>query len=158
MSIEQFAFEGSQFRFIGESIVAADLAAALGYRDAANLARTLDADEKGTHIVSTPGGGQTLTVITEAGFYRACLNRQSSYIKDEAAREFVKRFQRWVTHEVLPSIRKTGNYGAAPALTGKELLAAAVIEATETIKAHEATIRSQRAELECAAPRRASGT
>lgn len=46
-----------------------------------------------------------MTVITEGGLYRAILNRELGYLDGEQ-KEFVKRFQRWVTHEVLPSIRK----------------------------------------------------
>lgn len=47
--------------------VATDVARILGYRDAANLCRRLDSDERGTRSVSTPGGEQDVTVITEAG-------------------------------------------------------------------------------------------
>lgn len=59
--------------------------------------------------MSTPGGVQNMTVITEAGLYRAILNRELGYLDGEQ-KEFVRRFQRWVTHEVLPSIRKHGAY------------------------------------------------
>ena len=52
--------------------IAADVAKALDYRDAANMIRLLDEWEiKGTHIVSTLGGEQSMTVITEAGIYHA---------------------------------------------------------------------------------------
>lgn len=50
-----------------------------------------------------------MTVITESGLYRAILNRELGYL-DGKQKEFVKRFQRWVTHEVLPTIRKHGIY------------------------------------------------
>ncbi len=109
-NLTPFSFEGRSVRFVGERIVAADLAEALGYASAKDMTRSLDADEKGGQIVPTPGGQQEMTVVTEAGFYRACLNRQSGYVKDPEARAFVKRFQRWVTHEVLPSIRRHGGY------------------------------------------------
>lgn len=84
--------------------VAADVAAALEYRDAFNMIRVLDDDEKGTQIVSTPGGDQQMQIINESGLYSAVLRSR----KPEA-----KKFKRWVTHEVLPSIRKTGRYEAA---------------------------------------------
>lgn len=48
-----------------------------------------------------------MTVITESGLYRAILNREIGYLDGEK-KTFVHRFQRWVTHEVLPSIRKHG--------------------------------------------------
>lgn len=113
--IQPFEFENSQVRAMVDGdealFVASDIAKILGYRDAANLARTLDDDEKGTHEVSTPRSGmQTMTVLTESGLYRAILNREIAYVKEPESRAFVKRFQRWVTHEVLPSIRKHGIY------------------------------------------------
>ena len=100
--LTQYTFEDRDFRFtVDEKIVAADLAQALGYRNAPDMTRSLDDDEKGTQIVRTPGGDQEVTVVTEAGFYRACLARQAGYIKDVAAKAFVKRLQRWVTPTVL---------------------------------------------------------
>lgn len=113
--IQPFEFENNQVRALphGDEVmfVASDIAKILGYRDAANLTRTLDDDEKGTHEVSTPRSGvQTMNVVTESGLYRAILNREIAYVKEPESRAFVKRFQRWVTHEVLPSIRKHGIY------------------------------------------------
>lgn len=112
--IQPFEFENNQVRALvdGDEVmfVASDIAKILGYRDAANLTRTLDDDEKGTYGVSTPRSGmQNMTLITESGLYRAVLNRELGYLDGEQ-KEFVKRFQRWVTHEVLPSIRKHGAY------------------------------------------------
>nr|UVX65824.1 MAG: antirepressor protein KilAC domain [Bacteriophage sp.] len=113
--IQPFEFENNQVRAMvdGDEVmfVASDIAKILGYRDAANLTRTLDDDEKGTHEVSTPRSGiQTMTVLTEPGLYRAILNREIAYVKEPESQTFVKRFQRWVTHEVLPSIRKHSAY------------------------------------------------
>lgn len=112
--VQPFEFEHNQVRALADGdevmFVATDIAKIIGYRDAANLTRALDPDEKGTHEVSTPRGGvQNMTVITESGLYRAILNRELGYL-DGKQKEFVKRFQRWVTHEVLPSIRKRGIY------------------------------------------------
>ncbi|RAU43424.1 MULTISPECIES: Bro-N domain-containing protein [unclassified Pseudomonas] len=81
--------------------VATDVAVALEYRDAFNMIRILDDDEKGTQIVSTLGGGQMLQVINESGLYSAILRSR----KSEA-----KRFKKWITSEVLPAIRKHGRY------------------------------------------------
>lgn len=112
--IQPFEFEGNKVRTLADGdevmFVASDIAKTLGYRDAANLARNLDDDERGTHKVSTPGGTQNMTVLTESGLYHAILNREITYVKEPAAKAFVKRFQRWITHEVLPSIRKHGIY------------------------------------------------
>lgn len=81
--------------------VAADVATALEYRDAEKLSRRLDDDEKGTHIVGTPGGSQHMIAINESGLFSAILHSR----KPEA-----KRFKKWVTSEVLPSLRKHGSY------------------------------------------------
>lgn len=81
--------------------VAADISAALEYRDSFNMCRNLDDDEKGTQIVSTPGGAQEMLAINESGLYSAILRSR----KTEA-----KRFKKWVTSEVLPAIRKAGRY------------------------------------------------
>lgn len=100
-----FAFDSHAVRTIvrdGEPwFVAPDVAAILGYRDAFNMTRMLDDDEKGTQIVSTRGGDQESSVISESGLY-ACILK--------SRRAEAKRFRKWVTHEVLPAIRKTGTY------------------------------------------------
>lgn len=92
--------------------VASDVAKALEYRGAFNAARILDDDEKGTQIVSTPSGDQEMTVINESGLYHLVIVSR----KPEA-----KKFRKWVTSEVLPSIRKTGGYNATPALDAKAI-------------------------------------
>ena len=113
-NVQPFEFEGNKVRALADGdevmFVASDIAKLLGYRDAANLTRNLDGDERGTHEVSTPSGTQNMTVLTESGLYRAILNRETAYVKEPEAQAFVKRFQRWVTHEVLPSIRRHGAY------------------------------------------------
>lgn len=111
-------FENSEFGTVramrgddGEPmLVASDVAKVLGYREAEKLTRLLDEDEKGTQILGTPGGSQTVSTITEAGFYRAVMTRRSKFVKDDEARKRVIAFQRWVTHEVLPAIRRHGAY------------------------------------------------
>lgn len=133
MSIQPFAFKGHEVRVVltdnGEPRwVAADVAEILGYRDAANMCRGLRERNRGTHSVSTPSGEQNMTTINEPGLYQAVL---------KSRRPEAEEFQDWVTDEVLPSIRKTGSYGA-PALSGKELMAAALVEAQATMQAMEA--------------------
>ena len=86
--------------------VARDVAAALDYSVAKDMTRNLDDDEKGGQIVPTLGGDQEMTVINESGLYSAILKSR----KPEA-----KTFKKWVTSEVLPSIRKTGSYTAPTA-------------------------------------------
>lgn len=109
-----YAFEGRTLRslLLGDDpwFIAGDVAAFLGHRDAADLKRSLDDDEKGTHSVRTPGGQQEVSIISEPGLYRAISQRRATSAIPVETREFISRFQRWVFHEVLPSIRRTGSY------------------------------------------------
>lgn len=106
-SLQVFRYKAQEVRTVtmnGEPyFVAKDIADILEIRDAFNATMHLDDDEKGTAKVSTPGGIQDMTVINEAGLYTLLMRSN----KDEA-----KPFRRWVTHEVLPQIRKTGSYSA----------------------------------------------
>lgn len=72
--------------------------------DSSNLSKTLDDDEKGVVQYTTPGGIQPMVVTSEPGLYSLILRSR----KLDA-----KRFKRWVTHDVLPTIRKTGTYSIA---------------------------------------------
>ena len=103
--LTNFAFEEHLVRVIernGEPwFVGKDVCAVLGiskYRDA--LA-TLDDDEGCPVVVDTPGGKQEMLAISEAGVYRLVFRSR----KPEA-----ERFKRWLAHEVLPAIRRTGSY------------------------------------------------
>ncbi|MCR2051995.1 phage antirepressor KilAC domain-containing protein [Actinomyces bowdenii] len=113
-AIIRFDYQGATIRTATVNgaawFVASDVAKALGYRMASDMTRLLDEDEKGTHQLRTPGGMQAMAVISEAGLYRVVLQRQAGYVNDPEARAGVKDFQRWVTHEVLPSIRARGGY------------------------------------------------
>lgn len=100
-----FAYESSAVRTVvqdGEPWFAAtDVAKILGYRNAPDMVRNLEDDEKGTQIVRTLGGDQELLTISESGMYAAIF---------KSRRAEARKFRKWVTAEVLPSIRKTGAY------------------------------------------------
>ena len=81
--------------------VAKDIAIPLGYRMASDLTRRIDDEDKATHLVRTPSGKQNMVIINESGLYTAVLDSKLPT---------VKKFKRWVTSEVLPTIRKTGGY------------------------------------------------
>jgi prophage antirepressor-like protein len=114
-----YSFEGRNIRLVRINeepwFVASDAAAILGYAVAKDLTRTLDEDEKGRHTVPTPGGDQELLVISEAGLYRAIVQRRATTAVSVETREGIARFQRWVFHDVLPAIRQYGSYTAASA-------------------------------------------
>ena len=109
-NITPFSFEGFAVRTIqidGEPwFVAADVCDSLTV--ATEQTRRLDEDEKGLRTVQTLGGPQDMLIINESGLYSLILTSR----KPKA-----KRFKKWVTSEVLPSIRKTGSYAThAPAV------------------------------------------
>ncbi len=81
--------------------VAADVCRALELDRTWNALQRLDEDEKGTTSISTLGGEQELSIINEPGLYALVLGSR----KPEA-----KAFKRWITHEVVPAIRKHGAY------------------------------------------------
>ena len=131
--------------------LAADLARVLGYRDANTAIRKVHLDEKGTHIVRTPGGDQEMAVVTEPGLYSLVMGSR---------RPEAQAFKRWVTHEVLPSIRKTGSYQAdpAPAFEVPKTLAGALAMAAKIEAEREAlacTVAAQADDIAYLEPRAA---
>lgn len=83
-------------------MVGKDVARALGYKEPTKAAREkVDAEDRGVSKIDTPSGIQEMTIINESGLYSLVLSS-----KLPGAR----KFRRWVTSEVLPSIRKTGGY------------------------------------------------
>ena len=81
--------------------VAADVCKALELGNPSMTVERLDADEKGISSIDTLGGKQRMAIINEPGLYSVILCSR----KPEA-----KAFKRWITHEVIPAIRKYGGY------------------------------------------------
>lgn len=122
------AFENAQFGTIragmngGEPwFIASDVCAALGLTNVTNAVRRLDDDE--TTLISIKG--REINAVNEPGLYSMVLSSR----KPEA-----KAFKRWITHEVLPAIRRTGGYIAAkPDETPEEIMARALLVANDTM-------------------------
>jgi hypothetical protein len=118
-ALECFTFEGAEVRTTlidGEPWwVATDVCSVLQLQPGRALAR-LDEDEKGLRSTQTPGGQQMLTYVNEPGLYALVIGSR----KPQA-----KAFKRWITHDVIPQIRKHGRYEAAPVPAPKEITAAA---------------------------------
>ena len=125
-----------------------DVCDALGITNTRNVATRLDPDMKGVHRVDTLGGPQQLTVINEVGLYEVIIRSD----KPEA-----KAFRRWVTSEVLPSIRKHGMY-ATPA-TIEDMIANPdiIIQLATTLKEERAARAKAEAEVEAQRPVAALG-
>lgn len=82
--------------------VGKDIAAALGYSNPQKAIRDhVDALDKGVNEMDTPGGKQQMPIINESGVYSLIFGSKL---------EGAVRFKRWVTGEVLPTLRKTGSY------------------------------------------------
>lgn len=98
-------FEGHAIRVLGTADapewVAQDVCDALGIKQARNVLRRFDADQKGVSPIHTLGGDQEILTVTEPGLYRLIFRSN---------RPEARRFQSWVFNEVLPSIRKSGTY------------------------------------------------
>ena len=82
-----------------------DVCDILGLGSPHKIAERLEEDEKGRNLIPTPGGKQEMVCINESGLYNVILRSD----KPEA-----KPFRKWVTGEVLPSIRKHGSYSITP--------------------------------------------
>lgn len=138
--VQLFNFENHEVRslllnnepwFVGK-----DVAEALGYSKARNaIATHIDSeDKKDAPIQGTLGGVQEMTVINESGLYSLVL---SSKLPS------AKKFKRWVTSEVLPALRKTGQYQVKE-LSGSELMAKALIEAQSVLAAKDKQIEEMK--------------
>lgn len=138
--VQLFNFENHEVRslllnnepwFVGK-----DVAEALGYSKARNaIATHIDSeDKKDAPIQGTLGGVQEMTVINESGLYSLVL---SSKLPS------AKKFKRWVTSEVLPALRKTGQYQVKE-LSGSELMARALIEAQNVLAAKDKVIEEMK--------------
>ncbi len=105
--------------------VAADVCFALDLGNVSQSVSRLDEDEKGIISTDTLRGEQKVLIVSEAGLYSLALGSR----KPEA-----KSFKRWVTHDVLPQIRKTGQYQAPRSLPEALRLAADLAEKLEAAK------------------------
>ena len=88
--------------------VGKDVAEILGYAEPRSaVSKKVDDEDRGVAKMETPSGVQEMTIINESGLYSLILSSKL---------ETAKKFKRWVTSEILPSIRQTGNYisGTSP--------------------------------------------
>ena len=103
--IQVFEYQSNKVRTVDMDgapwFVLKDVCEVLGLGNSRMVSDRLDEDEKGVSKIDTLGGVQNVTIINESGLYNVILRSD----KPEA-----KPFRKWVTSEVLPSIRKTGSY------------------------------------------------
>lgn len=120
--LQIFNYEGKPIRTVeradGIWWVLKDVCDVLGIKNSRDVVGRLDNDEKGVAIIDTPGGNQEMNIVSEPGLYNVIFRSGKPEAKD---------FKRWVTHEVLPTLRRTGSYAMAPAaapMSPAQLLAA----------------------------------
>lgn len=160
-------FENEQFgavRVIEQSgepwFVLKDVCESFGEANYRRVSARLDDDEKGVSQIATPGGNQNMTVVNEPGLYSALFSMQPEKargVSDEYVERRVKQlkaFKRWITHDVIPAIRKTGGYiHGADNMGPEELMEKALVVAQKTLADREARISSLTVNLEIARPK-----
>ena len=125
--------------------VAADVCRALGLGNSSMAVSKLDEDEKGISLIDTLGGKQKLGIVSQSGLYALVLSSR----KPEA-----KAFKRWITHEVIPSIRKTGGYIAGQeTMDDDQLLANALMVAQRKIAERNKQLEAANAKIQADAPK-----
>lgn len=148
-NIQIFKYENNDVRTVemnGEPwFVLKDVCKALGIAKYRDVADRLDADERAPVRVDTLGGAQEMTCINESGLYSVILR------SDKPA---AKPFRKWVTSEVLPSIRKNGGYIAGQEeLSPQELMAKALLVAQKTLTDRDARIKELTAQNQIMQPK-----
>lgn len=122
-AVHRFPQTGQAIRTVmvsGEPwFVAADACRILEIGRPQDSVRYLDEDERGRCLVDTPSGPQQMLTVSEPGLYSLIMRSR----KPDA-----KVFRRWVTHQVLPSIRRTGSY-VVDSMTRRELAELIIAEA-----------------------------
>ena len=132
-NIIPFEYESTNLRALAIDgdpwFITKDACAILGIGNVGQAVLKLDDDEKSSITINdgTPGNPNK-AIISESGLYSLILRSR----KPEA-----KTFKRWITHEVIPSIRKTGSY-VTPQLTCPALMAAELIEQIEAMNEGDA--------------------
>lgn len=127
--------------------VGKDVAQALGYKDTINALKShVDPEDKqGGWQITTPGGTQEMTIINESGLYSLVLSSKLPT---------AKAFKRWITSEVIPSIRKTGGYITGQGqLSPEELMAKALMVAQKTLAERDVRISTLTVENQIMAPK-----
>ena len=137
---ELMIFENEKFGFVRTVVidnepwfVGRDIARALGYKDTADAIKThVDTDDKLTRQFADSGQRREMIIISESGLYSLIFGSQL---------QSAKKFKRWVTSEVLPSIRKNGGYiSGQETMTDDELLEKALLVAQKKIAERDKVI------------------
>lgn len=143
--IQRFDFKGASLRTLTDEagepwFVLKDCMSILDLGNPTETVKMFDEDEfSTTEVIDSIGRRQQAYIISEPGLYRLVMRSR----KPEA-----KEFQRWVTHEVLPQIRKTGGYiPTSESDSDEDIMARAVLVARKTIERKNQQIASQQSRI-----------
>ena len=150
--IQRFDFKGAALRTLTDEagepwFVAKDACDILELNNVTEALRPLDDDEKSNFRNSevAQNGGRAPLIISEPGLYKLIMRSR----KPEA-----KEFQRWVTHEVLPQIRKTGGYiPTSESDSDEDIMARAVLVAQKTIERKNQQLQAKDAQIKVLEPK-----
>lgn len=151
-SIQRFDFKGAALRTLTDEngepwFVAKDVCDILELNNITEALRPLDDDEKTNFRNSevAQNGGRAPIIISEPGLYKLIMRSR----KPEA-----KEFQRWVTHEVLPQIRRTGGYiPMSESDSDEDIMARAVLVAQKTIERKNQQLQAKDAQIKVLEPK-----
>ena len=149
--IQQFDFKGASLRTLTDEagepwFVLKDCMSILDLGNPTETVKMFDEDEfSTTEVIDSIGRRQQAYIISEPGLYRLVMRSR----KPEA-----KEFQRWVTHEVLPQIRKTGGYiPTSESDSDEDIMARAVLVAQKTIDRKNQQLQAKDAQIKMLEPK-----
>lgn len=149
--IRKFDFRGASLRTLTDEagepwFVLKDCMSILDLGNPTETVKMFDDDEFGTtEVIDSIGRRQQAYIISEPGLYRLVMRSR----KPEA-----KEFQRWVTHKVLPQIRKTGGYiPTSESDSDEDIMARAVLVAQKTIERKNQQLQAKDAQIKVLEPK-----
>lgn len=153
--IQKFDFKGSSLRTLTDEagepwFVAKDVCDILGMSNPSMAVTALDKDEVAQidpkdYLGSENRSNQAVNIVSEPGLYKLIMRSR----KPEA-----KEFQRWVTHKVLPQIRKTGGYiPTSESDSDEDIMARAVLVAQKTIERKNQQLQAKDAQIKVLEPK-----
>ena len=153
--LQKFDFRGTSLRTLTDEagepwFVAKDVCDILGMSNPSMAVTALDKDEVAQidpkdYLGSENRSNQAVNIVSEPGLYKLIMRSR---------RPEAKEFQRWVTHEVLPSIRKTGGYiPTSESDSDEDIMARAVLVAQKTIERKNQQLQAKDAQIKMLEPK-----
>lgn len=139
--------------------VVSDVCEYFGITNRNRVMQQIDAEDKGGTQINTPGGKQTVTIINESGLYALLFALQPTKargIDEDVVQkrvEQIKLFKRWITHEVIPTIRKHGAYMTPETIEKTLTDPDFIIQLATQLKDEQAKRAALEAKIEADAPK-----